>query len=226
VNMPWQAFATLAGAGISAGVSAKVASDNRRFQERMTKNRYQYQTADMQAAGLNPMLAYGQQPPASPPGAMAQIPDFGATANAAFMGYAQRKLLKEQEKKEKSATGLNDATKTLRTAEARLRTAEAVKAELVAKGYGVPSTALDWLFKPQNWKAPKLTPAQQQKRRQDAWQYQNQGVPHSGKSGKRQRTHGLDWDRWMEEFRQDRRKQQPDYMEGWDDYTEKMRGRW
>ena len=174
---------------------------------------------DMQAAGLNPMLSFMQSPGAAPGGAMPSMQSPATSGIAAATQLAQQALLDKQADKEESVTGLN-------TAVTRLRTAEAVKAELEAKAYGVPSTAWDWLFKPQNWKAPQLTPAQQQKRRQDAWQYQNQGVPHSGKSGKRQRTHRLDWDHWMEEFNQEQRKQQPDYMEGWDDYTEKMRGRW
>lgn len=38
----------------------------RDFNERMYKSRYQMQTADLQAAGLNPMLAYQQSPGAAP----------------------------------------------------------------------------------------------------------------------------------------------------------------
>ena len=86
---------SLFGSGMSAAVSAKIASQNRKFQERMTKNRYQYQMADMRSAGLNPMLSMGQQPPASPPGAMAQIPDFGKSFTSSF----QAKLQNEQARK-------------------------------------------------------------------------------------------------------------------------------
>ena len=44
------------------------------FQERMYRNRYQYQMADMRAAGLNPILAYSQGPPGAPSGASAIQP--------------------------------------------------------------------------------------------------------------------------------------------------------
>ena len=38
------------------------------FQQRMFQHRYQYQMADMKAAGLNPILAYSQGPPGGPAG--------------------------------------------------------------------------------------------------------------------------------------------------------------
>lgn len=41
------------------------------FQERMSRNRYQYQMDDMRKAGLNPILAAGATPPSGPSGASA-----------------------------------------------------------------------------------------------------------------------------------------------------------
>jgi len=75
--------AQLAGGIIGAAVSARQAAKQRRFQERMLKNRYQYQMADMRAAGLNPILAAGASPP-SPSGAAASIgnPAAGVVASA------------------------------------------------------------------------------------------------------------------------------------------------
>lgn len=94
------AVAGAAGSGISAGVSAHIASENRKFQERMYKTRYQMQVDDLRKAGLNPALAYGQAPPGPPGGAMAQMPDFGASmakgADAVTKGKAQQELAKTQ----------------------------------------------------------------------------------------------------------------------------------
>lgn len=84
--MQWQdAFGPLAGlfgGGVDAAVSAKMAADNRKFQERMTRNRYTYQMEDMKNAGLNPILASGQAPPGAPPGAMGKGTAFGTTLPA------------------------------------------------------------------------------------------------------------------------------------------------
>ena len=88
---------SLFGSGSSAAISAKIARDNRKFQERMTKHRYQYQMEDMRKAGLNPMLSMGASPPASPPGAMAQIPDFGKAVSSGVDAFRARK---ENEKKD------------------------------------------------------------------------------------------------------------------------------
>ena len=102
----------LGGSAITAGVSAKIAAQNRAFQERMTKHRYQYQMEDMRKAGLNPMLAFGQSPPAAPPGAMAQIPDFGASISRGASALAEKRLKNQQTQTEldkQSLIGVQEA---------------------------------------------------------------------------------------------------------------------
>lgn len=56
------------------------ADKNRSFQERMRNSAWQAGVADMRAAGINPALAYGQGPAASPGGSMAG----GAQASGAL----------------------------------------------------------------------------------------------------------------------------------------------
>lgn len=94
-------IASLFGSGASAAVSAKMAAQNRQFQERMTRHRYQYQMEDMRKAGLNPILAFGQQPPSAPSGAMGKTPDFGQSITQGVSAFAQRALQRQQAQTEK-----------------------------------------------------------------------------------------------------------------------------
>lgn len=78
------------GSSIEATSAQRAAAANRDFQERMYKHRYQYQMEDMREAGLNPLLAFQQAPPASPQGATAQVPrGTGQAAVASATAMAQ-----------------------------------------------------------------------------------------------------------------------------------------
>lgn len=76
---------------------------NRQFQLDMFSNRYRLQTADMMAAGLNPMLAYSQSPGGAPGGSMASMPSSPGhartTSNAAamFSAVQHARLVEAQE---------------------------------------------------------------------------------------------------------------------------------
>lgn len=97
--MSFSAIASAVGGSLVSGLfSAKQASDNRDFQEDMSNTSYRRAVKDMRKAGLNPILAAGRLGGASTPsGAMASIPDLGATYNSARSVEADTSLKAVQE---------------------------------------------------------------------------------------------------------------------------------
>lgn len=69
--------------------NVQLSQEQMAFQERMSDTAYQRATADMKAAGLNPMLAYSQGGASSPPGSLAQVQNPVATASSSAMQAAQ-----------------------------------------------------------------------------------------------------------------------------------------
>lgn len=62
----------------AARINRQIAREQMQFQERMSNTAYQRAVTDMQAAGLNPMLAYSQGGASAPMGSMPQVENVGA----------------------------------------------------------------------------------------------------------------------------------------------------
>lgn len=101
--------------------NAQIAAENRAFQERMSSTSYQRSVADMQAAGLNPMLAYQQGGASSPGGSTATmqnpmasaIHSAGAAQNVALTKAQTENVKADTENKRASKGGMEAESQRL-----------------------------------------------------------------------------------------------------------------
>lgn len=130
---------SIAGAGIQGAIAEAInakqielAREQMAFQERMSSSAYQRATADMKAAGINPMVAYQQGGASSPMGAQASlnVPDVGRNIGDAIkngLGTAMEMQRVDRELKQA------DSQIVLNAATAANQTQNAVVGQATAK---------------------------------------------------------------------------------------------
>jgi len=121
----------------------EMAQQQMSFQERMSSTAYQRSMADMEAAGLNPILAANQAGASTPGGASAQMqnPYQGVASSAMDVqrSLAELKNMKEQNAKLRADTRLSNAMRQVSMEEAKVKGTTAKALQLQLPGQKVES---------------------------------------------------------------------------------------
>jgi hypothetical protein len=81
--------ASLAGSALTAHLSKRESARNRRYQERMSNTAHRREVEDLRAAGINPILSAKLGGASTPVGAVAPMPDFGASITSGMQAATQ-----------------------------------------------------------------------------------------------------------------------------------------
>jgi len=103
---PVAAAAALGGSALTSAMAYFNANKQMQFQERMSSTAHQREVEDLRKAGLNPILSAKLGGSSTPPGAMAQTPDFGSAFQAAsniMLQQAQARDLNASAKQKENA---------------------------------------------------------------------------------------------------------------------------
>jgi hypothetical protein len=113
-----------------------IARQNREFQEKSMRNRYQWTMEDMRLAGLNPILAYQQGGGSSLPGSsttVSSVAPEGMGLSKAWSAYMERKT-QEQNLRNLEAVELKDREQAhLNMAQSRSQVQQRINAEWMEK---------------------------------------------------------------------------------------------
>lgn len=120
----------IAGSVASGLFSGRQARKQMQFQERMASTQYQRAAKDLEAAGLNRVLALGS-PAAAPGGAMASMPDLGSSMSSGSQASTAAKAQKSTASLQ--AAGVNSAMAAAEQTRAQTKLLESLAPAQIAK---------------------------------------------------------------------------------------------
>jgi hypothetical protein len=125
----------LAATGMTNQANAQQAANAMNFSERMSSTAYQRSTADMKAAGINPLMAYSQGGASAPQGVQAtmQAPDVGKIGESAIATAFEKQRVDAELANKGSDTTLKAAAAMTELERAKKEKASAANEDLERK---------------------------------------------------------------------------------------------